>query len=110
MKKSLLFLTAVIFLSVPLAPKADAGGPFDITENYYTNANFTTAVGWTEQFCDDTFDYDGTFTNYRYVERTNCTNHNVVDYCEQWNSTTSTWDSVSCTPDAAMGRLHIPIG
>jgi glucose dehydrogenase len=110
MKALLPVLTAAVLVSTAWAPHANAGGPFDITENYYTDASFTTAVGWTEQFCDDTYDYDGTFTNYRYVERTNCTNHNVVDYCEVWNSTTNTWESVECPSPAADGRLHIPIG
>ena len=112
MKRAILALTAVVFLSLLSAPKATAGGPFDITNNYYTDAWFTTSVGWEETFCDDTYDYDGTFTAYRYQERTNCSNHNVMANCQAWNSTTNTWDNITCADESAtvMGRLRIPVG
>jgi hypothetical protein len=37
-KKLLTVLTVVVLFSTASAPHANAGGPFDTTENYYTDA------------------------------------------------------------------------
>lgn len=110
MKKLLFALTALVLVSIPCAPKAYAGGPFDVTENYYSSSSFSTGVGWYEQLCDDTIDSSGTFTDYRYVEVINCTNHHEISYCQVWNPTTSQWDDVECPPPTNDGRLRIPVG
>lgn len=110
MKKLLFALAALVFVSTVDVPKAYAGGPFDYTWNYYSDSTFTTATGWYEQFCDDSVDYAGTFTNYRLEERTNCETNGEFGNCQIWNSTTNTWDTVECPPPTYDGRLRIPVG
>lgn len=110
MKKPLLALAAVLLLSTPWAANAIASGSFDYTWNYYSDSSFTTAVGWYEQFCDESVDYAGSFTNYRLEERTNCETHGEFANCQIWNSSTNTWDYVECPAPTLDGRLRIPVG
>jgi hypothetical protein len=110
MKKLLFVLTAAVFLSIPVAPEASAGGGFDYTWNYYTDATFSSAVGWYEELCDNSIDGAGTYTDYRLEEQTSCANGHESYNCQIWNSTTHMWDYVECPGPTMSGRLRIPVG
>ena len=107
------FRTALLMLLVLPASSAFTAGP-EYLDNYYTDDTFTTACGYIDNdHCDDTYTQDGTLTNYRYHEVTNCsTGNDTFASCQTYDSGSGTWVDVSCPNEVTTqgGRLRVPIG
>ena len=88
-------------------------GPEEL-DNYYTDATFTTACGFVDNdHCDDSYYEDGTRTNYRFREITNCsTGNDTYSGCQEYDSGSGTWVEVTCPNQTATieGRLRVPVG
>ncbi|HEX8170111.1 MAG TPA: hypothetical protein VF824_06195 [Thermoanaerobaculia bacterium] len=109
-KRALLTLAAVVVLLIPSGPKTTAGAGYRITDNYFSDASFTTCVGWTDEYCDGFSDADGTVSYYRSHEKFGCATNFYTVSCQYWDSSTNAWASTPCPSTMPKGRLRIPVG
>ena len=84
--------------------------PPELTDNYYSDNTYTTAVGWTDRMCDGSFASGGSTSNWRFHEITACGSGSSGWSCQEWDGTR--WVSVECPdPETTMGgRLRVPVG
>jgi hypothetical protein len=109
MRRVIFLLTVTVLLLTP-AVNSFSAGP-EVLNNYYSDATFTTAVGWTDRDCDGSFSSGGTLTNYRYNEFIACDGQTDHGTCQEYDSGTGTWVVIECNEATALGgRLRVPIG
>jgi len=105
-----LALTATLLVLLVAAANHVFALTNDITDNYYTDNTYTTAVGWSERYCDGSYEYGAPFTNYRYHEVIWCGGGPESAHCQYFDG--SSWLNTTCPYEAAtaLSRIHIPIG
>ncbi len=108
MRKRLGF--AVVLVVLLIAAGNMLGLANDVCDNYYPDSTYTNAVGYSQRYCDGTYEYGAPFTNYRYHEVFWCGSTQYSAHCQYFDGTG--WVTTDC-PDqtaTALSRIHIPIG
>ena len=104
-------LILLMLLILPASTALPLGS--EVIDNYYPDSTFTTACGYTDNDgCDQMYTQDGTLTNYRYHEIISCSTGHDVAYCQEYDSGSSSWVTVSCPDEVTTmgGRLRVPVG
>src|SRR5258707_101625 len=102
------FVIALAALFATSGPSANANCVLEWVYNYYTDATFTTACGYVDTACGNTYS-DGCSTNWRYTEIF------IIERRQQMSahchdSTRSQSVNVACPDETvtAQARVHIP--
>jgi hypothetical protein len=111
MRKAIFVILAAVLL-IANGRKADALVN-ERVDNYYADATFVTACGYTDTTCGNIWDFesDGCYTNYRYHEIYSCsTGERQSAECQEYDGTQ--WVTVACPDETltAQTRVHITVG